>query len=231
MGGAEIKKVIDWRQIDMVLLDMDGTLLDLHFDNYFWLRYLPERYAAKHHISFEESAAELKARYRAQIGHLNWYCLNFWSQELELDILALKKDIQHLIAYRPKAEAFLAYLKQTGKQRILLTNAHPDALQLKLRQTRLSQQVDKLYSSHLFNLPKEDQQFWPRFIQKEPLALAHTLLIDDSEAVLDNARAFGFVHLLSVRQPDSQQVPKDMPNQYPALNCFSDILPQDGEPG
>lgn len=222
--------MIDWRQIDTVVLDMDGTLLDLHFDNYFWLRYLPERYAAKHHISFEESAAELKARYSAQIGHLNWYCLTFWSQELELDILTLKEDIQHLIAYRPKAEAFLAFLKQVGKQRILLTNAHPDALQLKLRKTHLSQQVDKVYSSHLFNVPKEDRQFWPRFIQKEPLSLAHTLLIDDSLSVLDNARAFGFSHVLCIRQPDSQQAPKVIPQQYAALSCFSDILPQDREP-
>lgn len=219
--------MIDWQQIDTVLLDMDGTLLDLHFDNYFWLRYLPECYAAKQQISFEESAAELKARYSRQIGHLNWYCLAFWSKELELDILALKADLQHLIAYRPKAEAFLAFLKQAGKQRILLTNAHPDALQLKLRNTRLSQQVDKLYSSHLFNLPKEDQHFWPRFFQKEPLALAHTLLIDDSIAVLDNARAYGFSQLLSIAKPDSQQAPKELPAHYTALTCFSDILPRE----
>ena len=26
-----------WRDIDTVLLDMDGTLLDLHYDNHFWL--------------------------------------------------------------------------------------------------------------------------------------------------------------------------------------------------
>lgn len=218
--------MIDWQQIDTVLLDMDGTLLDLHFDNYFWLRYLPERYAAKQQISFEESAAELKARYSRQIGHLNWYCLAFWSKELELDILALKEDLQHLIAYRPKAEAFLTFLKQAGKQRILLTNAHPDALELKLRNTRLSQQVDKLYSSHLFNLPKEDQQFWPRFFQKEPLTLTHTLLIDDSVAVLDNARAYGFSQLLSIAKPDSQQAPKELPEHYPALSCFSEILPR-----
>ena len=29
---------IDWQSIDDVLLDMDGTLLDLHYDATFWLK-------------------------------------------------------------------------------------------------------------------------------------------------------------------------------------------------
>ena len=217
--------MIDWRQIDTVLLDMAGTLLDLHFDNYFWLRYLPERYADKHKISFEESAAALKERYRHQTGRLNWYCLAFWSKELDLDILGLKKDISHLITYRPKAEAFLKQLKQGGKRRILLTNAHPDSLQLKLENTSLHQHLDTLYSSHEFDLPKEDSQFWPRFMQKEPLNLEMTLLIDDSKAVLDNARDYGFKHLLTIQQPDSQQAPKELGSEYQSLLCFADIMP------
>ena len=36
----------DWRAIDTVLLDMDGTLLDLRFDNYFWLELVPRKYGA-----------------------------------------------------------------------------------------------------------------------------------------------------------------------------------------
>ena len=30
--------MINWQQIDTVFLDMDGTLLDLHFDNYLLAR-------------------------------------------------------------------------------------------------------------------------------------------------------------------------------------------------
>ncbi|HNG60363.1 MAG TPA: haloacid dehalogenase, partial [Cellvibrionaceae bacterium] len=39
--------MIPWQAIDTLLLDMDGTLLDLHYDNYFWLEYLPRAFAAK----------------------------------------------------------------------------------------------------------------------------------------------------------------------------------------
>ena len=33
----------DWSCIEVVCLDMDGTVLDLHFDNLFWLEVLPRR--------------------------------------------------------------------------------------------------------------------------------------------------------------------------------------------
>ena len=40
--------MINWKNIDTVLLDMDGTLLDLHFDNHFWQTFVPLRYAQQH---------------------------------------------------------------------------------------------------------------------------------------------------------------------------------------
>ena len=48
-----VNKVPDWENIETVLLDMDGTLLDLHFDNHFWLQHVPVCYAEKHGLSHE----------------------------------------------------------------------------------------------------------------------------------------------------------------------------------
>ena len=50
---------LPWPDIDTVLLDMDGTLLDLHFDNHFWLELLPQRYAELHGISRAMAELEL----------------------------------------------------------------------------------------------------------------------------------------------------------------------------
>lgn len=36
--------MFNWKTIDTVLLDMDGTLLDLHFDNHFWLSLVPQEF-------------------------------------------------------------------------------------------------------------------------------------------------------------------------------------------
>jgi putative hydrolase of the HAD superfamily len=216
--------MVNWQDIDTVLLDMDGTLLDLHFDNYFWLQHLPEKYACAQNISLDDSKEELRQRCQYQSGKLNWYCLDFWSKELELDILELKRDIRHLIAFRPHTENFLKQLEINGKKRVLLTNAHPDSLQLKLDHTSLHQHLDVIHSSHYFKKPKEDKQFWSDFLKKEHLDISRTLFIDDSIAVLDNAREFGFQHLLTIGQPDSQQAPESNEN-YKTIHCFSHIMP------
>ncbi|KRV81373.1 GMP/IMP nucleotidase [Pseudomonas citronellolis] len=200
---------LDWAGIDSVLLDMDGTLLDLHFDNHFWLEHLPQRYAEHHGISREQADAELLPLFRDNAGQLNWYCLDFWSRELKLSIRDLKREVAHLIALRPDADTFLAALRGAGKRVALITNAHRDSLSLKLERVELAPWFDRLISSHDYGFPKEDQQFWQALHADFGFEPARSLFIDDSLPILRSARAFGVAHLLAVRQPDSRQGAKD----------------------
>ncbi|KES24040.1 MULTISPECIES: GMP/IMP nucleotidase [Pseudomonas] len=200
---------LDWAGIDSVLLDMDGTLLDLHFDNHFWLEHLPQRYAEHHGISREQADAELLPLFRDNAGQLNWYCLDFWSRELKLPVRDLKREVAHLIALRPDADTFLAALRRAGKRVALITNAHRDSLSLKLERVELAPWFDRLISSHDYGFPKEDQQFWQALHADFGFEPARSLFIDDSLPILRSARAFGVAHLLAVRQPDSRQGAKD----------------------
>ncbi|WP_423360153.1 GMP/IMP nucleotidase [Pseudomonas citronellolis] len=200
---------LDWAGIDSVLLDMDGTLLDLHFDNHFWLEHLPQRYAEHHGIDREQADAELLPLFRDNAGQLNWYCLDFWSRELKLSIRDLKREVAHLIALRPDADTFLAALRGAGKRVALITNAHRDSLSLKLERVELAPWFDRLISSHDYGFPKEDQQFWQALHADFGFEPARSLFIDDSLPILRSARAFGVAHLLAVRQPDSRQGTKD----------------------
>ncbi len=200
---------LDWAGIDSVLLDMDGTLLDLHFDNHFWLEHLPQRYAEHHGISRGQADAELLPLFRDNAGQLNWYCLDFWSRELKLPVRDLKREVAHLIALRPDADTFLAALRGAGKRVALITNAHRDSLSLKLERVELAPWFDRLISSHDYGFPKEDQQFWQALHADFGFEPARSLFIDDSLPILRSARAFGVGHLLAVRQPDSRQGAKD----------------------
>ncbi|MBA1273807.1 GMP/IMP nucleotidase [Stutzerimonas azotifigens] len=198
-----------WSDIDTVLLDMDGTLLDLHFDNHFWLQYLPQRYAERHGISPAMAELELAPLFKEHQGRLTWYCIDFWTQELDLPIRQMKREIADLIALRPAADLFLGALRQAGKRVALITNAHRDSLSLKLERIELAPWFDRMISSHDYGFPKEDQQFWFALQHDFPFDPARTLFIDDSLSVLRSAARFGVAHLLAVREPDSRGGPRD----------------------
>lgn len=198
-----------WRDIDTVLLDMDGTLLDLHYDNHFWLELLPQRYAEHHGISRAMAELEIQPLFERHAGSLNWYCLDFWTAELKLPIRELKRQSAELIALRPDADTFLAALKQAGKRVILITNAHRDSLSLKLERVALAAYFERMISSHDYGFPKENPQFWSALQADTGFDPARSLFIDDTLAILRSARAYGVAHLLAVRQPDSRQPARD----------------------
>ena len=215
---------LPWMQIETVLLDMDGTLLDLRFDNHFWRELAPRRYAERHGLPLAEAQAEVKARTQAIEGTLNWYCLDYWSRELALDIMAIKREIVHLIAVHPHVPAFLRALGDAGKRIVLVTNAHPHSLALKMEKTGLAGHFDALICAHDLGLVKEQPEFWPRLQEIAPFDPATTLLVDDNSAILATARAYGIAHLVTVLQPDSSAPPYP-PGEFAAIHRFSELLP------
>lgn len=223
--------MIDWGKIRTVLLDMDGTLLDLYFDNHFWQEHLPRRYAEKHGLGLDEARSRLYARFEAVQGTIDWYCVDYWSRELDMDITLLKLEVAHLIAIHPHVTDFLDAVRASGRRAALVTNAHHKSLELKMRSTRLGARLDAIISAHTLGIPKENPVFWRHLQRIEPFDPAHTLLIDDNLAVLASARAYGIAHLLAVRSPDSRAGPKPT-GDFPALHGFRDILPpRDGAAG
>lgn len=215
--------MLDWRQIATVFLDMDGTLLDLHFDNHFWLSHVPLRYAERHGLSHDEGREHCVSRYRAAEGTLDWYCVEYWTRELGLDIARLKEEVSHLIAVHPHVVPFLERLRSLGKRVVLVTNAHHKSISLKMRRTGLDPHFDAIVCAHDVGVPKEHPEFWGRLKILEPFEPAHTLLIDDSQPVLRSARDFGMAFVLGVRSPDSRQPDKTFPD-YDSISGFRDLL-------
>lgn len=216
--------MIDWQQIDTVFLDMDGTLLDLNFDTYFWLEHVPRRFSEKHGIELELAKAQLMERYQAIMGTIDWYSIDYWTRELELDIALLKEEVDHLIAVHPYVTDFLDAVRMAEKRVLLVTNAHMKSLELKMNRTRLGGHFDRLVCSHNLGLPKENPEFWDRLQEVEAFDPQRTLLVDDSLPVLRSAREYGIGWLLAVYEPDTRQPRRDVA-EFDAIETFRDILP------
>ncbi|SFR62966.1 putative hydrolase of the HAD superfamily [Marinobacter daqiaonensis] len=217
--------MIDWAQADTVFLDMDGTLLDLHFDNHFWLEHLPRRYAEHNQLSAEQARELIIPMIMAERGTLNWYCTDYWSERLKLDITALKAEVGDRIAYRPHVKDFLAALRQSRLKPVILTNCHPDPLRLKLDRTGLDQLVDGVVSSHDLGAAKEDQAFWDELSNRHPHHREKAIMVDDSLPVLMSARRAGIGQCLAILQPDSRQPVRERPAGMAAVEHFSEVLP------
>lgn len=216
--------MIDWQTIDTVLLDMDGTLLDLHFDNYFWLTHLPARYAEEHGVPPHKATEELHALIASYEGTLQWYCLDHWSELVQMDIAKLKLELRHKIQLRPHSEVFLQWLKEAGKKVILITNAHPAGLEIKLQITQIDRWLDIVISSHQFNQPKEEMAFWQQLHEQEQFDPTRTIFFDDTPRILRSAGKFGIQHLVCVTQPDMQK-PPCLSNEFIDMCHFDEILP------
>lgn len=215
---------LDWDNIDTVLLDMDGTLLDLYFDNHFWLEHLPLRYAERHGVSADHARAHLIDVFAAQRGTLNWYCVDYWSQQLQLDIAELKQEIRHLIAIRPHVEDFLQRLHDSPRQVWLVTNAHRKSLAIKMAHTQIEKWFDRVICAHDLAHPKESEGFWRRLRAQYPFDPERALLIDDTASVLSAAQRFGIRYLLTLLQPDSRQARREQV-EFPGILHFDEIMP------
>jgi 5'-nucleotidase len=190
---------------DTVLLDMDGTLLDLAYDNWFWLEAVPRCLARVRGETVERMRAEVYAHFDAKRGTLDWYCLDYWSGTLELDLRELKAASSHRIGYLPGARSFLERASRSGKRLVLVTNAHGDTLAVKKAVSGLGRYFERCVSSHDFGQPKEAPDFWPALQSELGFDPARTLFVDDSPSVLAAAAAYGLAGVIGVSRPDSRQ--------------------------
>ncbi|MEK7267867.1 MAG: HAD family hydrolase [Nitrospirota bacterium] len=213
----------DWNGVDDVLLDMDGTLLDRHFDNFFFEEELPRRYAAKHGLGFEEALERLLTMYRAVEGELNWTDLYYWTKILEIDVVALTREFEHLITFHPDAVDFLRHLRARGKRVHVLTNAHAAGLEIKVARTRIDRYVDRIVTAFEIGCLKMRPEFWPtcqRLLGFEP---SRSLYVDDDEACLAAAHHYGIGYVYH-RSKSSSRLPAQPSSRYMSIESLHTLL-------
>jgi len=219
----QIPVQFSWEHIDSVFLDMDGTLLDKYYDDYFWEHFVPENYALKNHVDIAAARQLLLTTYQRVENTLQWTDLDYWSERLSLDIVALKKEIRHLINVHPHIIDYFEYMQKIDKKLYLITNAHPKTLEIKMAEVGLEHWFERMICSQEIGLAKEQPEFWAKLQQLLPYEKERTLFVDDTEMVLHSARKSGMRHLIHIAKPSSR-LPVKFSSRYQSITTFAELL-------
>lgn len=220
---APIPPQFRWQEIEAVFLDLDGTLLDKYFDDYFWEHYIPEVYALRNTLDLAPAREQLLAVYRSVENTLQWTDLDYWSERLDLDIAALKRQVSHLVGIHPHVLDFFGYMEEKGKKLYLVTNAHPKTLRVKMEQVRIEHWFQQIITSQDVGAAKEQPAFWEKLQDMLPYDANTTLFADDTEKVLDSAAAYGIRHLIHIARPSSRLAPRHSLH-YPSILSFRELM-------
>jgi putative hydrolase of the HAD superfamily len=156
-------------------------------------------------------------------GDLEWYCLDHWSERLGLDVLALHHEVHHRIEYLPGAEVFLETMRSSDVNVLLVTNSHPDTLQLKDETLGFSAYFDGIHSSHTYGYAKERQEFWQALQEEEGFDPETTVFVDDTVPVLHSAARYGIKTPIVVTNPDTSEPVREN-GEFPGVAGVRDLL-------
>ena len=209
----------------IIMFDMDGTLLDLAFDDLIWNYKLPERHALTHKCALEESHETLYSFYQEHKHTLSWYSSKYWTSKVGVDVLQLQHDFKDKIRPRLGCFELLDFLKQNGYRCWLVTNADRAGLELKLENVALSPYFEVMISSEEIGYSKEFFEFWQILQQKHPFNPQNCFLIDDTAPVLKGAEKFGIKNLITVTQPSSERAERNpLELQYPSIHHLTELI-------
>tara|TARA_B100000965_G_C19558296_1_gene743272 strand:+ start:293 stop:964 length:672 start_codon:yes stop_codon:yes gene_type:complete len=169
------------KDIECLLIDMDGVILDNTYDNNFWQNQIPGVLSKKKNISFDDAKRLAIQIFNFKKNTKDWYDLDYWSNMLGIDIEAEKRSEESLskIKLYDNVTSTLAELKKQTRL-ILITNAHRKTLNIKLEKFDIKPYFHEMICAHELYYVKEDLQLWYMLRSKYKLDYEKTILVEDT---------------------------------------------------
>ena len=133
----------------IISFDMDGTLVESEYTDWVWNHGIPNLYAKKAGLSFEEAKAFVEGEYRkVGDGAPEWYDIQYWFRffQLQTGWRALMEQYVDKIGVYPDVSHLLDRLK--GRFKLVLTsNAGREFIEVEMGATGLDRYFDRIFSA------------------------------------------------------------------------------------
>lgn len=103
--------------IKVISFDVEGTLVTTEFSSAIWFEMIPQRYAARHGLEFEEATREIRKAYDS-VGdqRLEWYDVQYWFTRFDLGRADIAMEMfQDRVNYFPETSRVLQDLRHDYK--------------------------------------------------------------------------------------------------------------------
>lgn len=177
--------------IKVVSLDVGGTLIDDHYGNYVWNVEIPQLYASKRGINFEEARDYVLREYnRIGSNDIRWFQPEYWFKHLNLDGDPLEIFRNHVdkVRFYPEVSTVLATLCQKYEL-IIASGGLTNIIDLIVKRFRH-------YFKHIFASLDRQERKTPQFYKRickilriNPETIAH--VGDDWESDFIAPRSIG----------------------------------------
>ncbi|RLE50370.1 MAG: hypothetical protein DRJ31_01590 [Candidatus Methanomethylicota archaeon] len=171
------------KNIKVVSLDLDGTIVSKNFADYFWLELVPELYAREHGLSIEEAKSVVLSMYD-EVGpdDIRWYLPDYWFTKFKLS----KPYTQVLESIKHKVEVFQDAVETINKlcgkyDLIITTNASKVFIDVELQVININC-FKKIFSCVSdYNLPRKTKEFYLSICKELSISPCEMLHVGDDE--------------------------------------------------
>jgi HAD superfamily hydrolase (TIGR01493 family) len=149
----------------IISFDLDGTLVHGKYGDIVWNQGIPEEYAMKYGMPFEEAKRLVRAQYEA-VGDsaIKWYNIDYWLAKFDLPVSAntlLNRYETSIEAFSDTLEVLQALMKKYTL--IIASNAARIFVEKELAYTDLTHYFTQIISATTdYGMVKKDERFYKK---------------------------------------------------------------------
>ncbi len=175
--------------IKYISLDLQGTLSDSKFSDYFWIEFIPQKYSEKNKISIQSAKEILKQKFKEYgVYNILYYDDKYWSEYLKFDT---KKELDKFEIRPSINKKMYSYLQNLNLPKIIVSTTTELFINYELEEK--VKEFEKIYSCvDYFKIGGKTKEVYENIAKELNVKPSEILHIGDNYCMdIENAKKAG----------------------------------------